>query len=177
MELGWLDLGCLPDTHSAALSPPSQGVRSFNFGTLMPGFAMGTCLEAGIADTCCKEVIFEVRHQTLWCQEALKADKFCIPSSSAFLLFFAFHSKSPCFRVSVSACTYPSRPFLLWAHSNVFLLMGSVETFQCYKKAQSFVTSQRQSESVRRQMSEMEMLTGLSAWQAVGLVTVQFTSP
>lgn len=47
--------------------------------------------------------------------------------------------------------------------------------FQCYRKAQSFVTSQRQSESVARQMSEMEPVTGLSAWQAVVLVTVQFT--
>lgn len=52
--------------------------------------------------------------------------------------------------------------------------MDSIETFQCYVKAQSFVTSQRQSESVRRQKNETEMLTGLSAQQTVVLVTVQF---
>lgn len=51
MELKWLGLGCLLDTHPAALSPPSQGVSSFHFGMLMPGFAMGTCLEATIEDT------------------------------------------------------------------------------------------------------------------------------
>lgn len=60
MELWWLDLSWLLDTHPAALPLPRQGVKSFR--ALIGRFAAGTCLEAGTADSCSLEVVYKGRY-------------------------------------------------------------------------------------------------------------------
>lgn len=176
MEPWWLDLSWLLDTHPAALPLPLQGVRSFHFRTLIERFAAGTCLEAGIADTCSSEVVYKARYCGV--RRPWRQTRSVLLPLVLLLCFSYFTQNLQCFRVSISACTCPSHPtesllFLLWACSNVFMLMDDVGTFQRYEKAQSFVTSQRQSKTAHRQMKEME--TGLSAQHTVALVTVQFT--